>query len=333
MQRRLAMRTKYAARSEDPETPVTAPLMAASFVAPTPQPPRTAHAPIAEWPFDSASAEHRQASPGPPAQLQLPLVPGIRIEFVLVPAGEFILGDVTGTPDESPECRAKVARPFYLGRTEVTNAQYAVFTADHDSGVISQTNKDQYERGIPVNDPRQPVVRVSWNDAVAFCDWLSHRTGRKCVLPTEVQWEWACRAGTSDPMYYGDLNADFSRFANLADITLAHFARGDSPPWHPKDERFSDGALVTAHVGSYAPNPWSLHDMIGNAAEWTRSSYRPYPYDSDDGREALHVDEPKVVRGGSWYDRPGRARSATRRHYAPWQGVFNVGFRVAVELP
>jgi formylglycine-generating enzyme required for sulfatase activity len=119
----------------------------------------------------------------------------------------------------------------------------------------------------------------------------------------------------------------------LADGTLAHFARGDSPPWHPKDGRFSDGALVTASVGSYAPNAWGLCDMIGNAAEWTRSNYRPYPYDRDDGREVFNIDEAKVVRGGSWYDRPSRARSATRQHYASWQGVFNVGFRVAVEIP
>ena len=268
-----------------------------------------------------------------PTQLQLPLAPGVNLELVLVPAGEFILGDAAGEPDESPECRAVVDRPFYLGRYEVTNAEYAVFRPAHDSGVISQTNKDQNERGIPVNGPRQPVVRVAWNDAMAFCDWLSRRTGRKCVLPTEVQWEWACRAGSSGPLYYGDLNTDFGRFANLADATLTQFARGDSPPWHPKDGRFNDGALVTAPVGSYAPNPWGLCDMIGNAAEWTRSSYRPYPYDPADGREALDADEAKVVRGGSWYDRPGRARSATRRHYAPWQGVFNVGFRVAVEAP
>ena len=295
--------------------------------------PRTPHPPIADWPFDSAAAQRRQASAGLPSQLQLPLAPGVNLELVLVPAGEFILGAAAGDPDESPECRAVVARPFYLGCYEVTNAEYAVFRPAHDSGVISQTNKDQNERGIPVNGPRQPVVRVAWNDAVAFCDWLSRRTGRKCVLPTEVQWEWACRAGNSGPMFYGDLNTDFGRFANLADATLAQFARGDSPPWHPKDGRFNDGALVTAPVGSYAPNPWGLYDMIGNAAEWTRSNYEPYPYDPADGREAGEAEGAKVVRGGSWYDRPGRARSAARRHYAPWQGVFNVGFRVAVEAP
>ena len=333
MQRRLAMRTKYAGRPEDPEAVPAIPQVAATFVAPVLETARAPHPPIADWPFDTAAAQHRQASAGLPTQLHLPLAPGVNLELVLVPAGEFILGAATGDPDESPESRAVVARPFYLGCYEVTNAEYAVFRPAQDSGVISETNKDQNERGIPVNGPRQPVVRVSWNDAAAFCDWLSQRTGRKCVLPTEVQWEWACRAGNSGPMFYGDLNVDFGRFANLADATLTQFARGDSPPWHPKDGRFNDGALVTAPVGSYGPNSWGLYDMIGNAAEWTRSNYEPYPYDPADGRESGEAEGAKVVRGGSWYDRPGRARSASRRHYAPWQGVFNVGFRVVVEAP
>lgn len=331
MKRRLAMRTKYADRPEDPEAVVTVPQQTAPFVTPPVESPRAGHAPIDGWPFDAAEAQRRQAAAELPSELQLPLGPGVNLEFVLIPAGEFILGSAAGELDESPESRAVVERPFYLGRCEVTNAEYALFRATHDSGVISQTNKDQNERGIPVNGPRQPVVRVTWNDAMAFCDWLSRRTGRKCVLPTEAQWEWACRAGSAGAMNYGDLSTDFGRFANLADATLAQFARGDSPQWHPREGRFTDGALVTAPVGSYAPNAWGLHDMIGNVAEWTRSNYEPYPYQSADGREDVSSSDAKVVRGGSWYDRPARARSSTRRHYAPWQGVFNVGFRVAVE--
>ena len=139
-------------------------------------------------------------------------------------------------------------------------------------------------------------------------------------------------AGTATPMNYGDLDTDFGAAANLADATLSGFARGDSPQWHPKDSRFHDGALVTAKVGSYRPNAWGLCDMHGNAAEWTRSSYRPYPYDPADGRDEPNLSEPKTVRGGSWYDRPKRARSAFRLSYAPWQGVYNVGFRVAMEI-
>jgi len=88
--------------------------------------------------------------------------------------------------------------------------------------------------------------------------------------------------------------------------------------------------MVTANVGRYQPNAWSLHDMHGNAAEWTLSSYRPYPYDDHDGRNAPNSVEMKTVRGGSWYDRPIHARSAARLPYRPWQAVYNVGFRVVM---
>ncbi len=105
------------------------------------------------------------------------------------------MGDCQGEADEGPETRVHVSRSFYLGRFEITNAQYALFDPGHDSGVISETNKDHNERGIPVNDPNQPVVRVTWAEAMSFCEWLSAKTGRRFSLPTEAQWEWACRPG------------------------------------------------------------------------------------------------------------------------------------------
>jgi formylglycine-generating enzyme required for sulfatase activity len=99
----------------------------------------------------------------------------------------------------------------------------------------------------------------------------------------------------------------------------------------PRDARFNDGHLVTADVGSYRPNPWGLYDMHGNAWEWTRSNYRPYPYRADDGRNDTTDAGQKVARGGSWYDRPKRCRSAFRLSYPAWQRVYNVGFRIVVE--
>jgi len=336
IKRRLEMRTKYANRPEDPEAFDAAPKPPAAFVKPEPVAPRTPHEKIPGWPFDAAEAKRRQAESGRAVEIHVALGADVKLDLkldlVLVPAGEFLMGDAAGECDESPETRVKIARPFYLGRCEVTNAQYALFNPAHDSGVISVTNKDQGDRGIPVNGPSQPVVRVSWIEAMEFCAWLSRRTGRELTLPTESQWEWACRAGTAGPLSFGNLDADFGRQANLADATLGGFARGDSPQWHPKDARFHDGALVTANAGSYRPNPWGLCDVHGNAAEWTRSSYRPYPYDSGDGREEPGLAEPKTVRGGSWYDRPKRARSAYRLHYPTWEGVYNVGFRVAMEV-
>ena len=132
---------------------------------------------------------------------------------------------------------------------------------------------------------------------MAFCDWLSKKTGRKVTLPTEAQWEWACRAGTDTPLSFGDLDTDFSKYANLADITVKEMAvRGVNPKpiknpnptvdFELKDPRSNDGVLHLAEVGSYQPNAWGLYDMHGNAAEWTRSDYQPYPYDDSDGRNA-----------------------------------------------
>ncbi|MGD0900578.1 MAG: SUMF1/EgtB/PvdO family nonheme iron enzyme, partial [Thermoguttaceae bacterium] len=100
----------------------------------------------------------------------------------------------------------------------------------------------------------------------------------------------------------------------------------------PKIAAVDDGACVTAPVGKYVPNAWGLHDMHGNAAEWTRSRYRPYPYRDDGGRNDTAAETERVVRGGSFQDRPHRARSAFRLAYPAWSGVFNVGFRVVCEV-
>ena len=178
---------------------------------------------------------------------------------------------------------------------------------------------------------------------MAFCRWLSERTGREFTLPSEAQWEYACRAGAASAMSYGAVESDFSPFANLADVALQKFASDPNTlhkplsaytkydDWIPRNVRYDDGALVTAEVGGYRPNAWGLKDMHGNVAEWTRTSYKPYPYNPRDGRDNGSAGEKKVVRGGSWYDRPHRARSAFRLNYEPWQPVFNVGFRVVLE--
>jgi formylglycine-generating enzyme required for sulfatase activity len=170
---------------------------------------------------------------------------------------------------------------------------------------------------------------------MSFCRWLSERTGQNVSLPTEAQWEGACRAGTDSPLSYGDLDTDFSEFGNLADFTirdLVYDVRDQNPPdLVPRDPRYNDKKLVTANVGSYKPNAWDLYDMHGNAWEWTRSTYRPYPYRPDDGRNDIINTDRKVVRGGSWYDRPKRCRSAFRLSYPAWRKVYNVGFRIVIE--
>ena len=332
MQRRMEMHAKYANRTDDPEViPPPSNKEPVKFVPPPPMPQRKApDARIAGWPFDAAEAAKRQADTKLPPTIKIELADGKTMDMSLVPAGEFYMGDITGEFDENPVCRVKIDKPFYMGTTELSNAQFAAFDTKHDSGVISMPGKDQGERGHPINQPNQPVVRVTWNDAMGFCKWLSQKTGRKFSLPTEAQWEWAARAGTETPCFYGNRDSDFSKFANLADASLNQFDRGDAPPWHPRDRRFNDGNGFTADVNSYQPNAWGLRNMIGNAAEWTLTTYKPYPYSETDGRNDAKPEGMKTVRGASWFDRPIHARSAARLSYRPWQAVYNVGFRVVM---
>jgi formylglycine-generating enzyme required for sulfatase activity len=269
---------------------------------------------------------------------------GVTMRLVRIPAGEFAMGDAAGELDERPLARVAVARPMWLGACEVTNEQYRAFDRSHDCAYYQKRHARSDDKGLPLDGPDQPAVRVSWQQAMAFCRWLSRKTGMACTLPTEAQWEWACRAGSAAPLSFGPAEADFTPWANLADLS---FRSGPFPLGKQvtggvrhlvlegatlSSLKFDDRAIVTAPVGKRKPNAWGLHDMHGNAAEWTRTTYRPYPYRDDDGRNAPAGPGPgrKVVRGGSFFDPPRRARSAFRLAYPAWQRVFNVGFRVAV---
>jgi len=282
------------------------------------------------WPFDAAEARRRQGQADQAVQT-VELAEGVGLELVRIPAGEFVMGDPDGWPDEWPVHRVRVEKPFWMGTCEVTNAQYALFDSMHDSRYISWYNKDQNRRGEPADGPKQPVIRVTWEEAMAFCRWLSARTGRRFTLPTEAQWEYACRAGTGTPMWYGSPEGDFAKVANFADQRLNSLTRRDSPDWIPTIDSVNDGDIITSNVDKHEPNPWGLRDMHGNVCEWTHSLYKPYPYRADDGRNDAGADGMRVVRGGSFYDRPKRGRSALRWRYRAWQKVFNVGFRVVTQ--
>lgn len=272
---------------------------------------------------------------------------GIRLELVKIPAGEFIMGS-DRNPDEAPRTKVKIDKPFWMGRFEITNEQYRVFNPNHDSRDEHRHGYQFGRKGYSMNGDKQPVVRVSWEEAMQFCKWLSEKTGMKFTLPTEAQWEWACRSGSNTPYWYGNIGTDFTRFANLGDIKLKEFAACTSfkyyesvkilsnpnryDDWIPRDTLFNDGGFISENVGRYIPNSWDLCDMHGNVWEWTRSSYQPYPYDDNDGRNDVNVeDTKKVARGGSWYDRPKRATSSYRLPYRDYQKVYNVGFRVILE--
>ena len=161
------------------------------------------------------------AKPPPACRKSCKLTAGnSKIDLVLIPAGEFVMGATDGPDDEYPPARVRIAKPFYMSRAEISNAQFREFDAEHDSRTIDIYAKDHTGPGPSVNQPSQPVVRVSWQEAMAYCDWLSRTTGRRCSLPTEAQWEYACRAGTATPLWFGDLTTNFAPFANLADANL-----------------------------------------------------------------------------------------------------------------
>jgi formylglycine-generating enzyme required for sulfatase activity len=297
------------------------------------------------WPFDRTRAAARQKTAQAKTNMTVDLGGKMTMDLTLIPAGTFVMGDTDGSADERPLARVKVDKPYWMGVCEVTNAQFNLFDKTHDSRFIDKQFTNS-ERGYPVNGPQQPVVRVNWLEAMAFCRWLSAKTRRSFTLPTEAQWEWACRAGSAEAMGYGPVDADFRTWANLGDAMLRRFSiqgvknafpgrRGHvfkGYDFLPRIDTVNDGVMVSAAVGTYKANPWGLKDMHGNVAEWTRTAYRPYPYAPSDGRDAPNTVGRKVVRGGSWRDRPMHARSAFRLPYQRYQRVFNVGFRVICEV-
>ena len=276
-------------------------------------------------------------------ELTLDLGDGQSIRLVRIPAGEFVMGSTTGHRDEQPVSAVRIDKPFWMATLETTNAQFRRFAPAHDSKVMDALSYQFGQRPWSLNGDTQPVCRISFRQAMAFCEWLSERTGRRVTLPSEAQWEWACRAGSAAPYSFGGPDTDYAPFANLGDAALSGFSletahagyHGTTPvknpsrfdDWMPKDPAHNDRNTLAAPPGSYQPNAFGLFDMHGNVAEWTRSAYRPYPWrDAEAG-----PDEERVVRGGSWYDRPQFATSSHRAVYQPYQPVFNVGFRVIVE--
>ena len=340
-QRRHELRKEQAGIDEDIEAIPNPYVKTEKFIQPPPMPPKPAVPPVAKWPFATDQAQQMQAAGGS-AEMTLDLGGGKTLALKRIPAGEFAMGDINGYPDEYPVAKVAIRKPFWMATTEISLEQFQQFDAKHLNGYYDMHYKDQVKPGYLMDSPQLPVIRVAWTEAMAFCHWLSAKTSKKVTLPTEAQWEWAARAGSDTPLWYGDLNADFSKVANLGDLSLKKLAVSGVDPqpirnpgkdvdFVPKDERFDDGVLHLAPCGKYEANPWGLKDMAGNVGEWTRSTYRPYPYNVTADKEDGQALSKKAVRGGSWYDRPKHARSGFRQAYPAWQQVTNVGFRVIVE--
>ncbi len=293
------------------------------------------------FPMSLSGAETLQ---GDKVSLKIDLGDDIDMTLVRMPQGQFVMGSQQGFADESPRAVVKIDESFWMGTTEVTNRQYQAFDAKHDTRYLDETGKDHSVPGYIANHADQPVARVSWQEAMAFCAWLSQKSGRKVTLPTEAQWEWAARAGSDAQFFYGDSDTDFSTWANLADASRRRtFVKWDggsrvhvrreysTDSVYPlRDDRFTDKWFIVDYVKQYEPSAWGLYDMVGNVSEWTRSDYQAYPY-KEDGRNNGDQAPQKVARGGSWNDRPRTAGSSVRFAYESYQKVYNVGFRVIVE--
>jgi len=270
--------------------------------------------------------------PGPPKEL----TNSIGVKLKLIPAGEFLMGSPESEKvrhdDEGPQHRVRITRPFYLGVHEVTVGQFREFVEDTGYKTEAESgekkgaygwNPDKEEfgfneeyswrnAGFPQAD-EHPVVNVSWNDAREFCRWLSRKEDQKYRLPTEAEWEYACRAGTTTRYYHGDDPEGLAKVGNVADGT----AKAKFSNWTTIESR--DGYAFTAPVGSFRANGFGLYDMHGNVWEWCANWY------DDEYYAASPVDDPKgpatgsrrVIRGGSWNDRPRFCRSAFRSWRPP----------------
>ena len=316
---------EYAALAKKVMTlPQTMPVMVTK---PTPALTPAPEPKVQGWPFDNAKATQMQTAYGAAEQTITVTGAGGSVPMKLkrIPEGRFVMGSNHGYPDEAPANVVVIPRPFWMGELEVSNKIYHLFDPSHDSGYHDLPGKDHTTPGMQADGPDQPVIRVTWQEAMNFCQWLSGTTGRKFTLPTEAQWEWSCRAGTSTDLWYGSVADNFGRYANLAGSE----ARVELP--YPKIDNVSDRQAYPQRLGAYQANAWGLKDMHGGVAEWTRTSYRPYPYAEGDGRNDLSLQAPKVVRGGSWRSRPAWARSAFRSSFQSWQPVSTVGFRVVCE--
>ncbi|NQT87694.1 SUMF1/EgtB/PvdO family nonheme iron enzyme [bacterium] len=264
---------------------------------------RTPAPTVAGWPCNGAA---KQTALGE-TRIELAL-PGGTLAFRHIPAGTFVMGDADGFGDETPRA-ATVEKTYWMAELEVTNAQYKAFRPHHYSGYIDTLDKDHGNPGLDAGRKDQPVIRVSCDEAAAYCVWLSEKLGRTFRLPTEAEWEWAARAGTGSPVYWGE--APFGAFANLADKTLDKFPQQrQAHNYLLRVKDVDDKAMIADRGGRYRANAFGLHDMIGNVAEWTQGA---------------------VARGGSWRDVPQWARAAVRTPYERYQRVYNVGIRLVVE--
>lgn len=278
-------------------------------------------------------------------ELTLNLDEKVTLKLVLIPAGKFMMGSAKTEKDrglDETQHEVTISQPFYMGVTHVTVDQFAVFA--NASGYKTDAEKLGYsedvetKNGVPtikrvpahtwrspdiVQNGDHPVVQISWSDATAFCGWLSKKSGKTVGLPTEAQWEYACRAGTTTAYPWGDKPDDGKGWANCADQSLKKAKPNVAASvWY---FGWDDGFANTSPVGSFKPNAFGLYDMIGNAYQWCQDR------DGNNNGGATSIDF-RVLRGGSWHEIPRFCRSATRDAHPIFYRTNDVGFRVVVTM-
>ena len=263
------------------------------------------------------------------------------MEFVPIPAGEFTMGSTAAQIDkllklfpdvdraellnEQPAHRVRLTKPFELSKYKVTVGQLRQFLTA--TGRLDSRRQPWYPQ-----EDNHPAVNLSWNEANAFCEWLTKKEGGKAHyrLPTEAEWEYACRAGSTTIFPNGDDPEKLALIANVADASARRRYKNWS--WTIKAD---DGYVYTSPVGSFAPNAWGLCDMVGDAWEWCEDGYSSNYY-----RHSPAVDPTgpahsptRVARGSSWFVHPRRCRPADRGGFVPDFRCGFLGFRVAVTKP
>ena len=219
--------------------------------------------------------------------------------------------------DEEPHT-VTISRPFYIGITEVTQDQWKAVMG------TSPWTDEQWTK----QDDTHAASFISWSDAIEFCRRSSQKVGRAVRLPTEAQWEYACRSGSSTRFSFGDDEGSLHRHGNYCDAS----STTSLLLW--QDKAHTDGYDKMAPVGSFKPNAWGLYDMNGNVWEWCSDWYdsthsaKPSNLDPENTTKATY----RVLRGGSWFDTPRNCRSTGRYRGEPIGRFANSGFRVAVSL-
>ena len=267
--------------------------------------------------------------------LTLKLADGVEMKLVQIPAGKFTMGSPADEKDryedETPH-EVTISKPFHMGQTHVTVDEFAAFVKD--SGYETDAEKDGWSVGFEIRDGKpdtkktegaswrnpgfdqkgdHPVVHVSWNDAKAFCEWLSKKSGKTIRLPTEAEWEYACRAGTKTAYPWGDNPDDGKGWANCADQALKKKLPNAPAVW--KFFSWEDGFVFTSPVGSFKANAFGLYDMIGNAWQWCGDRYGDYEKGAATDPTGANTGNWRVLRGGSWFYFPPLCRSAYRVNF------------------